>query len=65
MQKVRNLFKTVGFSVLLFFLAFLFFNWPFLSAVSSGHPHTLFVYLFLVWGIVIFFIFLMGRSSGD
>ena len=65
MQKIRNLFKSVGFSILLFSLSFLLFNWPFLSAVTTGHPYRIFIYLFLVWCIVIILIFLMSRSYSD
>jgi hypothetical protein len=62
MKKVGNLFKKLGFSVLLFFICLFLFSWPILSIANKGHPEIIFIYLFLVWLSIIILIFFMSRS---
>jgi hypothetical protein len=62
MEKVKNLFKKLGFSIFLFFIIFILFSWPILSIVNKGHPKLLFIYLFSAWGIIITLLFFMSRS---
>jgi hypothetical protein len=62
MAKVGNLFKKLGFSVLLFFICLFLFSWPILSIANKGHPEIIFIYLFLVWISIIILIFFMSRS---
>jgi Na+-driven multidrug efflux pump len=62
MEKVGNLSKKLGFSVLVFFICLFLFSWPILSITNKGHPEIIFLYLFLVWLIIIILIFIMSRS---
>jgi hypothetical protein len=62
MEKVGNLFKKLGFSVLLFVICLFLFSWPILSITNKGRPEIIFIYLFLVWLSIIILIFFMSRS---
>jgi hypothetical protein len=62
MEKVGNLFKKLGFSVLLFFICLFLFSWPILSISNKGNPEIIFIYLFLAWLSIIILIFFISRS---
>jgi len=61
MEKLRKLFEKPGFCLLLFFLRLIFFGWPILSIVNKDYPETVFIYLFLVWGVFILLLYFMSR----
>jgi hypothetical protein len=64
MEKAKNFFRKSGFSIFLFFAAFILFSWPILSIVNNGHTKLLFIYLFSAWGIIITLLLFMSRSYG-
>lgn len=47
--------------IFLFAIGFILFQWPFLSSPILSNLEILFKYLFIVWGIIIFIIFLIAR----
>lgn len=65
MKRKAQFFSRRGFSVLLFFILFILLNWPFISIFDKGHSRLIFYYLFVVWGILIYVLFLMGSAWID
>ena len=61
MKQRKRPFRKPAFSVFLFIACFVLFGWPLLSLVDS-HPASMFIYLFVTWGIVIIVLFFMSRS---
>lgn len=68
MNRSGNLFRHLGFQLLLFILAVVLFCRPFAGSERSREAISLFIYLFAVWGFVIaalFGIFLgIGPAAG-
>lgn len=65
MQRLKNLFRQPEFHTLLFCLGFIAFNWLFWGLFSLRRPESVFIYLFLNWGIAIFFLFIMSKSCSE
>lgn len=59
MEKKTNLHK------LLFSIALLLFNWPFISITMTGKPEYSYLYLFLAWLLIILFVFFIQESDTD
>jgi hypothetical protein len=62
MQRLKSLFCQQEFHVLLFCLSLLLFSWPVVSFSDIDRLHTMFIYLFIVWGLIVFLLFLVSRS---
>jgi hypothetical protein len=60
-KKLINLLTKTGFSVLLFCLGLLLFNWP-LTSVVNTNIELFFTFLFLVWSIIILILFFISKS---
>jgi hypothetical protein len=60
-KKLINLLAKTGFSVLLFSLSLLLFNWPLISVVNTN-IELFFIFLFLVWSIIILILFFISKS---
>jgi len=60
-KKLINLLAKTGFSVLLFCLGLLLFNWP-LSSIANTNIELFFIYLFLIWSIIILILFFISKS---
>lgn len=65
MIKIRNVLKLPAFHLLLFCLFLVLLGWPILTIPDSAHNEALFIYLFLVWGAVIFMALLVNGSLKD
>ena len=65
MKRLKNLLKKPEANILLFVLAFLLLGWPFLTPFGQGYGEAIFVYLFFIWGIIIFGLYLINRSLRD
>ncbi len=65
MKRLKKLFRQPGFHTLLFFFFFTLFSWPLLTIPGNAGLLGLFIYLFLVWGIVVFLLFLINRNLND
>ena len=61
-ERMKGLFRQTEFHLLLFCLSAFLFVWPFLTRPDMWSPAVMFVYLFLVWGIIIVILFLFSRS---
>jgi len=61
MKKIIKILQKREFSVVLFFLSFFLFFWPFLS-MPDEDPGEMFTYFFIAWGIVILLLWLNNRS---
>jgi len=53
------------FSVVLFFLCLCIFGWPFISIPGADSLKSMFLYLFISWGIVIVLLFLIGNTGAE
>ncbi|HBG61162.1 MAG: hypothetical protein A2Y03_10320 [Omnitrophica WOR_2 bacterium GWF2_38_59] len=62
MKRKEPLFRKKSFIIVIFFVLFILINWPFISIFDKGHSKKIFYYLFIVWGISIYVLFLMGNS---
>ena len=66
---MRNLShdNLAGLELFLFLLFFALFGWPIMTIVDKTHSSAIFMYLFLLWGILILLIALISRKlrSGD
>jgi hypothetical protein len=60
--RIKALFGQKDFHVLLFHVCLVLFGWPIVSFHSIERVQAMFIYLFLVWGVVIFLLFLVSRS---
>jgi hypothetical protein len=63
MKRLKSLLKQTEFHILILFLSLVLFSWPFLASSFMLLPERLFVYFFLVWGLIIFVLFLMSGNS--
>ncbi len=61
MKRFTDMLRKPEFHVFLFFIFFVLFNWPFLSIGEKEKNEVLFIYLFVVWGVVICLLFLVAR----
>jgi len=59
-KNLRSLLSKRESCIVLFFLSLFLFNWPFLSTPDQA-PEKMFIYLFLVWGLIIFVLFLISK----
>ncbi|MBN1932445.1 MAG: hypothetical protein JW786_12645 [Desulfobacterales bacterium] len=62
MNNLKSLFRKPGFHSFLFCLCFVLFSWPILTIADRKQNITIFIYLFLIWGIIIFLLFLIAWS---
>lgn len=62
MNNLKCLFRKPGFHFFLFCLCLVLFSWPILTIADQKQNITIFIYLFIVWGIIIFLLFLIARS---
>lgn len=65
MQKLVNTFKSPGLHILQFFFFFALLGWPLLTIIEKAGNGTIFFYTFVVWGLIIFFLFLVALSLGS
>jgi hypothetical protein len=63
MKRLKALFRQTEFHILLFFMCLFLFDWPLATMAGVDQLDTMFVYLFTMWAIVIFLLFLVGRSQ--
>jgi hypothetical protein len=61
MKKLRNLFCKTGFILFLFFVCLVLFNWPLMSIPDRAGTDIMFIYLFSVWGIIVFLLFVIRK----
>jgi len=54
--------KLVGLELFLFLLFVTLFGWPIMTIVDRTHNATIFVYLFLMWGLAILLIGLISLN---
>ncbi|QJB56344.1 hypothetical protein [Pseudodesulfovibrio sp. zrk46] len=57
-------FQSRGLALLLFHLGTLLFSWPLLSLCAEDGGPSLFSYIFLVWGVLVCLLVIMGRCLG-
>jgi hypothetical protein len=62
MQRLKALLCQQEFHVLFFCLAFVLFSWPVVSFSDIARLRTMFIYLFVVWGLIVLLLFLVSRS---
>jgi hypothetical protein len=62
MENIRNLLQNEGFHKFLFFLAIIIFNWPFLTIIGEKGTESVFIYLYLSWGLIILLLFFIAQS---
>lgn len=62
MIKIPNVLKLPEFHLVLFCFFLVLLGWPILTIPDSAHNEALFIYLFLVWGAVIFMALLVSGS---
>jgi len=62
MERLKTLFRQTEFHGLLFFCSLLLLSWPVVSFSDVNRLKTMFVYLFLVWGVIVLLLFLVSRS---
>jgi len=65
MERLANLFRQTDFQTFLFVLSLILFGWPVVHFSNLGRFETMFYYLFVAWGIVIFLLFLVSRCLSD
>ncbi len=65
MERLRNLFRQREFHMLLFCLAMVLVSWPLVSFSDVDRLKAMYVYLFLVWGLIIMLLFAVSRSLVD
>ncbi|MCI4626681.1 MAG: hypothetical protein L3V56_12065 [Candidatus Magnetoovum sp. WYHC-5] len=63
MTKIKRLFRQSGFTAVLLIICYILFNWQYIGISETGHGYTTYSYLFIVWGIVIFLMFLVSRAN--
>lgn len=61
-HRLKHLLRQAEFHGFLFVLVLLVFSWPFFGSAGTPPPGSLFLYLFLPWGIVIFLLFIISQS---
>jgi hypothetical protein len=62
MERLKALFRQTEFHVLLFCGSLLLLTWPLVSSSDVDRIQTMFVYLFLAWGVIVLLLFLVSRS---
>lgn len=62
MDKLKKMLRQTEFHVFLVCLFSILFSWPFIAIPEKKGPVGMFIYLLLVWGIIIVFLFLISRS---
>ncbi len=62
MERFRATLRLPEFQVLLFCFCCVLFGWPLLLIVDQKHNETIFIYLFMVWGLIVLGLFLIARS---
>lgn len=62
MKKLKFLLRQPEFHGLLFVLSLILFSYPLLVMSNASHPKTIYLSLFLPWGIIILLLFLTSRS---
>lgn len=65
MRRLRYLLGETEFHILLFFLCFFLFGWPFVSFSDVARLEFVFIYLFITWLVVILLLYLVGRSQAE
>jgi hypothetical protein len=64
MERLKALFRQSEFHALLFCGSLLLLTWPVVSFSDVNRIQTMFVYLFLAWGVIVLLLFLVSRSLG-
>jgi hypothetical protein len=62
MKNLRNLFQNESFHKFLFFIAIIIFNWPFLTVLGEKGTKSVFIYLYLAWGLIVLLLFFIAQS---
>lgn len=62
MRRLKHLLRQAEFHRLLFAMGLIVFSWPFAGSVAAPHPISVFLYLFVPWGVIIFLLFLISQS---
>ena len=67
MNKFKRLFRQTETHVILFFVFFLLYSWPFFNLSIQKTDEKLFCYLFLVWvlNIIVLYVISKSISSSD
>ncbi len=65
MERLKALFRQSEFHALLFCGSLLMLTWPVVSFSDVNRLQTMFVYLFLAWGMIVLLLFLVSRSLDD
>ena len=63
MNRWRKIMSRPAFSVLVFLICLVLFNWPYLSPAEDWPPQHVFVHIFLAWALVILILFLSYLSQ--
>ncbi len=63
MERSARLLRQIEFQVLCFCFGLVLFNWPLLGMSWLERPQCAFIWLFLLWAILIFLLFLIGRAE--
>ena len=65
MKGFQDLITRPGLNIFLFCFSVMLLTWPLLSAIADTSQEALFVYFFLVWGIIILILFLTRNSDNE
>ncbi len=62
MKRIKVLLRQPEFHALLFILGLILFSYPLLIMTNESHPASVYLSLFLPWGLMILLLFLTTRS---
>jgi len=62
MRRFKTLFRQKEFHVLLFCVSLFLFGWPVVSFSDIERLQTMFIYLFVFWGLIVLLLYLVSRS---
>jgi uncharacterized membrane protein len=65
MKGFKHLINRPELNIFLFCFSVILLTWPLLSAIADTSQETVFVYFFLVWGIIILILFLTRKSDNE
>lgn len=63
-KRIKVLLNQPEFHAILFVLGLILFSYPLLIMSKEGHPTSVYLSLFLPWGVMILLLFLTTRSYG-
>ena len=63
-KRILHVLKHTETYVLIFFISFFMFTWPFIAEEENITQGKLFSYLLICWILIIFILFLISKSVG-